>query len=279
MSLHPLRPHLPVVLYLAAATAAGGALAESAKTYQPAEGQPGKDVVWVPTAQRLVEKMLDMAKAARDDYVVDLGSGDGRTVIAAARRGIRAHGIEYNPDMVELSRRNAAEAGVADKASFAHGDIFQSDFSDATVVTLFLLPQLNIRLRPALLKMKPGTRVVSNSFDMGDWPPDETAEAPAPCLRFCRAHLWVVPAQVEGTWRLGGPQGESVLTLSQKYQTFTGRLATGNVIAPIADGKLTGDRIAFTAAGTAYAGRVTGASMEGTATAGGAGFSWRASRM
>jgi SAM-dependent methyltransferase len=271
----PLRPRLPVVLCLVAVTAAGAALAQPAKEYQPKEGQAGKDVVWVPTAQSLVDKMLDMAKAAPGDYVVDLGSGDGRTVITAAQRGIKAHGIEYNPDMLELSRRNAEKAGVADRATFAHADIFQSDFSDATVVTLFLLPQLNVRLRPTLLKMKPGTRVVSNTFDMGDWLPDQTVQAPGECQAFCRAHLWIVPAQVDGDWRLG----EGVLGLTQQYQTFTGKLTTGNVVAPITDGKLAGDTITFTAAGTQYTGRVSGAAMEGTSKAAGTESPWRATRM
>jgi SAM-dependent methyltransferase len=270
------RPRLPVVLYLAAVTAAGAALAQQPATvFEPKVGQPGKDVVWVPTAQSLVDKMLDMAKAAPGDYVIDLGSGDGRTVITAAKRGIKAHGIEYNPDMVALSKRNAAEAGVADKATFANADIFQSDFSQATVITLFLLPQLNVKLRPTILRMKPGTRVVSNSFDMGDWQPDRTEQAPSGCQSFCRAHLWIVPAQVDGAWRLG----ESELKIDQKYQTFTGKLVTGNVVALIAKGRLDGDRIVFTAAGTEYVGRMTGGVMEGTAkSSGGAATQWRATR-
>ncbi|MBO0762981.1 MAG: class I SAM-dependent methyltransferase [Hyphomicrobiaceae bacterium] len=272
MPLLTLRPRLPVVLYVATVMAAGTALAQPAKEYQPKEGQPGKDVVWVPTAQGLIDKMLDMAKAAPGDYVIDLGSGDGRTVITAAKRGIKAHGIEYNPDMVELSKRNAEKAGVLDKATFAHADIFESDFSDATVITLFLLPQLNLRLRPTLLKMRPGTRVVSNTFDMGDWPPEETVQAPGECHVFCRAHLWIVPAKVDGEWRLG----EGVLTLTQKYQAFTGKLTTGNVVAPITDGKLVGDAITFTAGGTHYAGRATGVAMEGTAKAGNTEALWRA---
>jgi 2-polyprenyl-3-methyl-5-hydroxy-6-metoxy-1,4-benzoquinol methylase len=169
------RPRLPFVLCLAAVTVAGTALAQQpADDYKPRRGQQGKDVVWVPTEQAVVDKMLDMAKAAPGDYVIDLGSGDGRTVITAARRGIKAHGIEYNPNMVGLSMRNAEKAGVTDKATFANADIFESDFSQATVLTLFLLPHLNVKLRPTILKMKPGTRVVSNSFDMGDWPADRT---------------------------------------------------------------------------------------------------------
>ena len=254
------RPRLPFVLCLAAVTVAGAALAqEPGKQYEPRRGQAGKDVVWVPTEQALVDKMLDMAKAVPGDYVIDLGSGDGRTVITAAKRGIKAHGVEYNPDMVALSRRNAETAGVTDKATFANADIFESDFSQATVVTLFLLPALNVKLRPTILKMKPGTRVVSNTFDMGDWQADST-EHLIDCQSFCRAYLWIVPAQVEGVWQLG----DSELSIEQKYQTFTGKLSTGNVVAPV-KGRLDGDRITFTAAGTEYSGRVKGNAMEGTA--------------
>ena len=209
------RPRLPFALYLAAVTVAGAALAQqpAQQEYVPKRGQAGKDVVWVPTEQALVDKMLDMAKAAPGDYVIDLGSGDGRTVITAARRGIKAHGIEYNPNMVALSKRNAEKAGVSDKATFVQGDIFQSDFSQATVLTLFLLPQLNVKLRPIILKMKPGTRVVSNTFDMGDWEADSTVQLPPDCYSFCRAFLWIVPAQVDGTWKLG----DAELKIEQKY--------------------------------------------------------------
>jgi len=274
MTLPHLRPRLRAAMYLVAVTAAGAALAQPAREYEPQVGQAGKDVVWVPTAQTLVDKMLDMAKAGSGDYVIDLGSGDGRTVITAARRGIKAHGIEYNPEMVVLSKRNAEAAGVADKATFANADIFESDFSQATVLTLFLLTDLNLRLRPTILKMKPGTRVVSNTFNMGDWEPDQTVQAPEGCTSFCRAYLWIVPAQVAGTWQLA--DGE--LTLAQGYQIFTGKLVTGNVIAPIAKGRLDGDRIVFTAAGTEYTGRVSGDAMEGTAKAGSAESPWRATR-
>jgi len=268
-----LRPHLRAVLYLAAVTAAGAAFAQPGSEFAPQVGQAGKDVVWVPTAQTLVDKMLDMANAAPGDYVIDLGSGDGRTVITAAKRGIKAHGIEYNPEMVALSKRNAEAAGVADTATFTNADIFESDFSQATVLTLFLLTDLNIRLRPTILKMKPGTRVVSNTFTMGDWEPDQTVQAPEGCKSFCRAHLWIVPAQVAGSWQLG----ESELSLVQTYQTFTGKLVTGNVVAPI-KGRLDGDRIAFTAAGTEYTGQVSGGAMEGTASKEGAQARWQAAR-
>ncbi len=162
-----------MVLSLAAAPAAAQATQAPAKPYEPQVGQAGKDVVWVPTPQALVDKMLDLAKVTPQDYLIDLGSGDGRTVITAAKRGLRAHGIEYNPDMVDLAKRNAMEAGVTEKATFAQADLFQTDFSKAQVITMFLLPSINIKLRPTILNMKPGTRVVSNTFTMEDWQPDQ----------------------------------------------------------------------------------------------------------
>src|SRR5687768_14101259 len=181
------------------------AQAQPAKDYEPRVGQEGKDVVWVPTPQAVVNKMLDLAKVTPKDYVIDLGSGDGRTVITAAKRGSKALGIEYNPDMVELSKQSAAKEGVSDKASFVKADLFESDFSQAQVITMFLLSSINLKLRPKILELKPGTRIVSNTFDMSDWKPDETAILPG-CNSWCTAHLWIVPAKVAGTWML--PQGE-----------------------------------------------------------------------
>lgn len=237
------------------------------KPFEPEYGQQGKDVVWVPTAQALVDRMLDMGKVTPKDFLMDLGSGDGRTVITAAKRGVRAQGVEFNPDMVALSRRNAQAAGVADKATFVQGDIFKTDFSKATVITLFLLPDLNVRLRPQLLNMAPGTRVVSNSFDMGDWTPDQEVSATTECSSYCRAMLWIIPAKVAGTWQT--PQGD--LTLSQTYQMLTGSLKG----APIANGKMRGDEISFTVGSNTYRGRVTGNRIEGTTSDGG---KWQATR-
>jgi hypothetical protein len=225
--------------------------------YEPKVGQAGKDVVWVPTPQALVDKMLDMAKVTPSDYLIDLGSGDGRTVITAAKRGVRALGIEYNPDMVELAKRNAAAANVSDKATFVKADIFESDFSKATVITLFLLPQLNLKLRPTLLDLAPGTRIVSNSFTMDDWQPDETATVTEGCTTWCNALFWVVPAKVEGTWRLGNAD----LVLTQTFQKLTGTLAGTPVT-----GSLRGDQITFTVGPAKYTGRVAGNAMKGTAT-------------
>jgi hypothetical protein len=252
------------------ALAGGIAQAQPAgKTYQPEVGQAGKDVVWVPTPQALVDKMLDMAKVTPNDYLIDLGSGDGRTVITAAKRGAKALGIEYNPDMVELSKRNAAKEGVSDRANFVKADLFESDFSQAQVITMFLLPSINIKLRPKILDLKPGTRIVSNSFDMEDWKPDETANNVPGCTNWCTAHLWIVPAKVGGTWKL--PEGE--LSIKQTFQMISGTLKNGNVVSPI-QGKLNGEQITFTAGGAQYTGRVNGNMMEGTAGA----AKWSATR-
>jgi len=166
---------------LAIVLAAGLALAEPKTPFEPRVGQPGKDVIWVPTAQALVDRMLDMANVGPGDVHFDLGSGDGRTVISAARRGATAIGVEFNPDMVNLSRENARKAGVSDRATFIEGDLFAADISKATSISLFLLPSINIKLRPKILDLHPGTRVVSNSFDMGDWRPDRTDEAVNNC--------------------------------------------------------------------------------------------------
>jgi len=258
-----------------AALAINCAFAQPAPSFEPKVGQRGKDVVWVPTNQQLVDKMLDLAKVTANDHVIDLGSGDGRTVITAAKRGATAQGIEYNPDMVELSKRNAEKEGVTGKASFEKADIFESDFSKATVITMFLLPSLNIKLRPKILDMKPGTRIVSNSFDMGDWRADETASLNGEvCTSHCTAYFWIVPAKVQGTWKT--PQGE--LTLEQTYQDVKGVLKDGNVITPVKDGKLTGDQIAFTAGATRYTGTVTDKAITGKANTGGKEADWTATR-
>lgn len=233
--------------------------------YKPSVGQSGKDVVWVPTSQALVDRMLDMAGLTPKDHLVDLGSGDGRLVITAAKRGATARGIEYNADMVALSRRAAQAEGVANRARFDQGDIFKSDFSNATVVTLFLLPDLNLRLRPTLLNMKPGTRVVSNTFTMDDWEPDETAQVTQGCAGHCTAYKWVIPAKVQGTWRIGDKQ----LVLTQKYQKIEGTLREEGAATPISDGRIDGTRIAFTAGDQRYTGEISGKTMQGTTEGGG----------
>jgi Methyltransferase domain len=229
-------------------------------TYTPSVGQPGKDVVWVPTPQALVDKMLDMAKVTPTDYVIDLGSGDGRTVITAARRGIRALGIEYNEDLVELSRRNAQQAGVSGRAEFVKMDLFQADLSKATVITMFLLPDINLKLRPTILGLKPGTRIVSNSFDMGEWKADETAtlDRNTGCERsWCTALLWIVPAQVAGTYQV--PQGE--LSLKQTFQQLSGTLTSqGKTVA--VEGRVLGEQVLLTLGGRELRGTVNGKRLE-----------------
>jgi hypothetical protein len=262
------------LLFVTGLALAAGAYAQT-PGFKPEVGQAGKDVVWVPTSDVLVNKMLDMAKATPADYLMDLGSGDGRTVIAAAKRGITAQGIEYNPDMVKLSQENATKAGVSDKATFMKADIFQTDFSKATVITLFLLPDLNLRLRPILLNMKPGTRVVSNSFTMGDWEDDDTATAGegGDCSYWCIAHMWIVPAKVEGTWQFTGGK----LMLKQKYQMISGSVEAGGQPA-VVGGKMRGDQIAFKAGNAEYSGRVSGNTIEGTVKTASQSNKWVATR-
>jgi SAM-dependent methyltransferase len=258
---------LLMTVAVAEAAAQQAAAPQQATTpYVPQVGQAGKDVVWVPTPPELVEAMLNLAKVTPQDYVMDLGSGDGRNIIGAAKRGARAVGVEYNGQMVELSRRNAAEAGVAEKATFVEGDMYVADISKASVLALFLLPSNMIQLRPKFLNLAPGSRIVSNTFGMEGWTPDETDTVPN-CTDWCNALLWIVPAKVEGTWRL--PQGQ--LTLKQEFQVVSGTLGSN----PISEGKLRGNEIAFTVGTTKYTGRVNGNTMEGTA----AGTRWTATRV
>jgi SAM-dependent methyltransferase len=241
--------------------------------FEPKSGRPGKDVEWVPTPQVLVEKMLDLAKVTARDYVIDLGSGDGRTVLAAAARGARAHGIEFDAAMVALSQRNAAREGFSGRATFARADLFKSDLSKATVITMFLLPQINLDLRPKLLNLKPGTRIVSNTWDMEQWEADETVEAGPDNATWRRAYLWIVPAKVDGTWRLQRAE----LVLKQQFQVVSGTFTSGTDRTPVTEGKLRGDQIEFNVGSLHYNGRVSGNVIEGT-TAGSASAPWRATR-
>jgi len=235
------------------------------KDFAPQVGQAGKDVIWVPTPEDLVERMLRMAQTTPNDFVVDLGSGDGRTVIAAAKKfGARSMGVEYNPDMVDLSNKSAAREGVTAKAKFIRGDIFETDFSQATVVTMYLLPGLNLKLRPRILDMKPGTRVVSHQFNMDDWQPDETTN-----LDGRRAYLWIVPAKVQGSWRIQSGADAWDLNLEQKYQVLEGSVRLGQLQVGLREPRLVGDRISFVFVDNAgvrreFSGRVNGSSIEGT---------------
>ena len=252
-----------IAALLVSALTAGTAAAQQAQTqtqpFEPQVGQAGKDVVWVPTAEALVEKMLDLAKITPQDVVMDLGSGDGRNVIGAAKRGARAVGFEFNPQMVELSRANAKKAGVADRATFVEGDMYEADISKATALVLFLLPVNLEKLTPKFLDLKPGTRIVDNTFAIPGWEPDVTERLETDCQTWCSALLWIVPAKVHGSWRL--PDGE--ITFDQKFQVVTGSVKTAGGSAQIESGKLNGEEISFTAGGNQYTGRVTGDTIQG----------------
>lgn len=242
---------------------------------KPLVGQEGKDAIWVPTPNALIEAMLDLAKLTPHDRVVDLGSGDGRAVIAAAKRGATAHGVEFDANLVAVSRAAAAKAGVADKATFEQADMFAVDFSGATVVVLFLLPALNEKLRPSILNMRPGTRVVSNTFEMGGWRPDEENSIREECdFFFCKALLWIVPAKVDGDWTIER-DAAARLSLKQQFQKFSGSMLTNGATMPVTDGRLRGEELTFTAGGTVFTGKVRGDTIEGTTSLGG---TWQAKR-
>jgi precorrin-6B methylase 2 len=230
--------------------------------FVPEVGQKGKDVIWVPTPPELVNTMLSIAKVTPEDYVIDLGSGDGRTVIAAAKLGAHALGIEYNPDMVSLSRRNAVKDGVSDKTEFIEADLYEYDLSKATVITMFLLPEINLRLRPRLLDLKPGTRIVSNTFTMGEWDPDYEVTAEENWNSWNTALLWIIPAKVDGTWKIG----QDELVIKQDFQMIYGTLNVKGKPSSMTDGRLNGNGITFRVGKALYLGKVDGNKMLGTVT-------------
>jgi hypothetical protein len=240
-----------------------------AQKFEPQVGQAGKDVIWVPTPDEVVERMLTMAQTGPNDIHFDLGAGDGKIAIMAAKKfGAKATGIEYNPEMVKYANERAQAAGVAGvgpgKAIIRQGDIFATDFSSATVITLYLLPSLNMKLRPMILSMKPGTRVVSHSFTMEDWEADEIST-----MDGRRAYFWVVPANVMGTWTLDANGQKTELALEQTFQRINGSVALGNVHAGLREARLRGAQIAFayvdqTGLRREFTGNVNGRSMSGT---------------
>jgi SAM-dependent methyltransferase len=255
-----------LVALAALALALPAAAQQKDKDYEPQVGQAGKDVIWVPTPDDVVDRMLQMAQVTPNDYVVDLGAGDGKIAIAAAKKfGARALGIEYNLDMARHAQRNVEKAGVTARAKIIQGDIFVTDFTQASVVTMYLLPGLNLKLRPQLLAMKPGTRVVSHSFNMDDWEPDEASE-----MDGRRAYFWLVPANVGGTWNLeyGGERREMVL--EQRFQKASGTISLkANAQAGLRETRLRGPGFSFAyvdASGVRreFSGRVSGNRMEGT---------------
>ena len=266
--------NLCLALVLALSTAAYAQ--EPAKPFQPTSGQAGKDVVWVPSPPAMVSKMLEMARVTPNDFVMDLGSGDGRNIIAAAKLGARGLGVEFNPEMVALSRKLATEAGVGDKAQFAEGDMYAADISPATVLALFLLPVNLNRLAPKFLDMKPGSRIAGNTFGIDDWEPDDrfTLDDSSDCSSWCEALLWIVPAKAAGTWKMAN----GTLTLTQKYQMIQGSITTDDGTHAIANTALKGAEISFIAGGFTYQGRVDGNTIVGTITTPSGQVPWRATK-
>jgi methyltransferase family protein len=273
---------LASVLALAMLAAAPAAYAQK-PDFKPHVGQQGKDVVWVPTPDEVVERMLTMAQTKPEDFVIDLGAGDGKIAIAAAKKfGARSMGVEYNPDMVAFAQKNAQAAGVAGKAQIVHGDIFVTDFTQATVLTMYLLPSLNIKLRPQILALRPGTRVVTHAFNMEDWEPDEATDVDGR-----RVYFWVVPANVAGRWAVelsGGASEKLSINFDQKFQKIEGIVYLGSVLAGLREPKLSGFRISFAyvdgrGVRRDFTGRVTGATMEGSfRTDGGQEGRWSAAK-
>jgi SAM-dependent methyltransferase len=249
---------------------------EAPKPFEPKSGQAGKDVVWVPSTPAMVNKMLEMARVTPNDFVMDLGSGDGRNIIAAAKLGARALGVEFNPEMVALSRKLAAEAGVADKAQFVEGDMYAADISKATVLALFLLPVNLNRLVPKFLEMAPGSRIAGNTFGMDDWHPDDqfTLDESSDCTSFCEALLWIVPAKAAGTWKMANGS----MTLTQKFQMIQGSITTDDGTHAIGSTALKGAAISFIAGGLSYTGKISGNQIDGTVMTPSGAVPWKATR-
>lgn len=241
---------------------AGALLGASAA---PAQEEPRLDVIYVPTPQAVVDRMLDMAGIKSGDFMIDFGCGDGRMVVSAARRGARGYGVDINPVRINEANENARKAGVTDKVEFKIADLFQEDLSKADVMAMYLLTDINLRLRPKILDtMKPGTRIVSHAFDMGDWEPDEHDTVDSKKVFF-----WIVPAKVEGKWTLEGAR-KMTLDLSQQYQMVGGKAVIDGKSVNVTGGRLRGAEITFTVDGHTYAGKVNGNVIEGAG--------WKATR-
>ena len=265
-----------VIALLLVGSAAYAQQPAAPKPFEPVSGQAGKDVVWVPSPPDMVNKMMELARVTPADFVMDLGSGDGRNVIAAAKLGARALGVEFNPDMVALSRRLAQEAGVADKAQFVEADMYGYDISKATVMALFLLPVNMNRLAPKFFNLAPGSRIVANTFGIDGWEPDTRVTLPptSECESWCEALLWIVPAKVAGTWTMA----DGSMTLTQEYQAVQGSVVSGGTTEVVKMGRLRGDELTFTAGTATYKGKVTGNTIEGTLTTPKGDLPWRATR-
>src|SRR5688572_20131847 len=263
-----------VLLCLSAAVAVSVTVGAAQTPFEPTVGQAGKDVVWVPTSAELLEKMLDLADVRATDVVVDLGSGDGRNIIAAAKRGALARGVEFNPEMVALSRRRAQEAAVSDRATFVEGDMYEADIADASVLALFLLPTNLDKLADRFLALKPGSRIVVNTFAVTGWNPVRTEKLEQNCTSWCTAMLYIVPARVQGTWRMG----EADLVLGQAFDAVTGTMTINGQATPISRGQVTGSRLTFAAGDAVYSAEVAGDRMAGTVQRAGRQQNWTAGR-
>jgi SAM-dependent methyltransferase len=249
---------------------------QTPKPFEPVSGQAGKDVVWVPSPPEMVNKLMELGRVTPDDFVIDLGSGDGRNVIAAARLGARSLGVEYNPDMVMLSRRLAQEAGVGEKAQFVQADMYEYDISKATVMALFLLPVNMNRLAPKFFNLAPGSRIVANTFGIEGWEPDVRVTLPASseCESWCEALLWIVPAKVAGTWTMANGS----LTLTQEYQSVQGSLTIDGKSHTVVMGRLNGEELTFAADGLTYKGIAKGNTITGSVVTPKGELPWTASR-
>lgn len=266
---------LSFLLFCSSFAISSSAFAQERK-FEPVSGQAGKDVVWVPSPPDMVNKMMELARVGPNDFVMDLGSGDGRNIIAAAKLGANGLGVEYNPDMVQLSRQLAKEAGVADKAQFVEADMYGYDISKANVLALFLLPVNMNRLAPKFYNLAPGSRVVANTFGIDGWEPDQRVTLPASseCDAWCEVLLWIVPAKIAGTWSMGN----GTMTLTQEYQHVQGTLTSGGKTQPIAVGKLLGNEFTFSVGTSSYKGTVNGNTIDGTATTPSGPIRWTAQR-
>jgi hypothetical protein len=264
------------LVQVSAESLAQGQQQPAAEPFVPQSGQAGKDVVWVPSPPEMVDKMMEIARVTPSDYVIDLGSGDGRNVIAAAKIGARALGVEYNPDMVALSEKLAKEAGVADKAQFVRGDMYEADISKASVMALFLLPVNMNKLAPKFLNLAPGSRIVANTFGIDGWEPDFRVSLPqgTECESWCEVLLWIVPAQVHGEWILSNGR----LNLTQEYQTVQGTLTLNGTTHTVTKGRVNGEDLTFIAGNQIYTGKVTGSRIEGTITTTNGPVAWAAVR-
>lgn len=248
-----------LALVIASAT---GAAAQQKEEFVPQVGQPGKDVVWVPSPEVTVAKMMEVGRINAQDFVVDLGSGDGRNVIAAAKLGARGLGVEYNPDMVELSKKNAVKEGVAERAQFVQGDMYKAEFSKATALALFLLPSNLTELRDKIFNLQPGTRVVLNTFSIPDWTPDESITLDN-CESWCTVLLNIVPAKIAGQWRT---QNGAEVTLTQQYQMLSGTAKSAQGQTVQVSGRLRGNEVTLSAGQgqQEFTGVVKGNVIEGT---------------